>query len=240
MKLLFRFLKIFAAIIITITVALFTASFLLQDKVAGMILKSLNKDIQTKFEFESSHLSFLRKFPKASLDLKNVLVHSSPGFDAASFGKTNTDTLLFAKSVIAEFSITDIIHGIYNIDRIGVKQGRLNIFTDTAGLINYEISADTGQVSNDILTINLDRINASDIVVTYNDLAKKLVIKGLVDDGRMKSKISGNDIDFTAVSDMRIDNFTLYGFTISRSIEASIDVALYSSPKGILSVRGSW
>jgi len=238
MKLLFRFLKIFAAIIITITVALFTASFLLQDKVAGMILKSLNKDIQTKFEFESSHLSFLRKFPKASLDLKNVLVHSSPGFDAASFGKTNTDTLLFAKSVIAEFSITDIIHGIYNIDRIGVKQGRLNIFTDTAGLINYEISADTGQVSNDILTINLDRINASDIVVTYNDLAKKLVIKGLVDDGRMKSKISGNDIDFTAVSDMRIDNFTLYGFTISRSIEASIDVALYSSPKGILFSKG--
>ena len=145
---------------------------------------------------------------------------------------------MFAKSVIAEFSITDIIHGIYNIDRIGVKQGRLNIFTDTAGLINYEISADTGQVSNDILTINLDRINASDIVVTYNDLAKKLVIKGLVDDGRMKSKISGNDIDFTAVSDMRIDNFTLYGFTISRSIEAAIDVALHSSPKGILFSKG--
>jgi hypothetical protein len=239
MKLFLKILKIFAVLIITLTVGLFTASFLLQDKVTGMILKSLNKDIQTKFEFESSHLSFLRKFPKASLDLKDVLVHSSPGFDAASFGKTNTDTLLFAKSVIAEFSITDIIHGIYNIDRIGVKQGKLNIFTDTTGLVNYEISADTGQVSDDNLTINLDRINASDIVATYNDLAKKLVIKGLVADGRMKSRISGDDIDFTAEGDMRIDNFTLYGFTISRSINASIDVALHSSPKGILFSKGS-
>jgi hypothetical protein len=239
MKIFLKILKIFAVLIITLTVGLFTASFLLQDKVTGLILKSLNKDIQTKFEFESSHLSFLRKFPKASLDLKEVLVHSSPGFDAASFGQTNTDTLLFAKSVIAEFSITDIIHGIYTIDRIGVKQGRLNIFTDTAGLVNYEISADTSQVSDDNLTINLERINASDIVATYNDLAKKLVIKGLVDNGRMKSRISGDDIDFTAEGDMRIDNFTLYGFTINRSIDASIDVALHSSPKGILFSKGS-
>jgi len=225
--------------IIIITVALFTASFLLQDKVAGLILKSLNKDIQTKFEFESSHLSFLRKFPRASLYLKNVLVHSSSGFDAASFGNTNTDTLLFARSVIAEFSITDIVHGIYNIDRIGVKQGRLNIFTDTAGLVNYEISADTGQASDDNFTINLDRINASGIVATYYDLAKKLFIRGLVDNGRMKSRISGADIDFTAEGDMRIDNFALYSFTISRSIDAAIDITLHSSPKGILFSKGS-
>ena len=225
--------------IIIITVGLFTASFLLQDKVAGMILKSLNKNIQTKFEFESSHLSFLRKFPKASLDLRNVLVHSSSGFNAASFGNTNTDTLLFARSIIAEFSITDIIHGIYNIDRIGVKQGRLNIFTDTAGFVNYEISADTSKVSDNNFTINLDRINASDVVATYNDLAKKLFIRGLVDNGRMKSRISGDDIDFTAEGDMRIDNFTLYGFNISRSIEAAIDVTLHSSPKGILFSKGN-
>jgi hypothetical protein len=238
MKLLFRFLKIFVVIIITITVALFSASFLLQDKVTGMILKSLNKNIQTKFEFGSAHLSFLRKFPKASLDLNNVLVHSSPGFNAAAFGKTNTDTLLFAKSVIAEFSITDIIHGIYNIDRIGVKQGRLNIFTDTAGLVNYDISADTGHVSDDNFTINLDRINASDVIATYNDLAKKLFIRGLVDNGRMKSRISGNNIDFTAEGNMRIDNFTLYSFTISQSISASVDIALNSSPKGILFSKG--
>ena len=34
----------------------------------------------------------------------------------------NTDTLLSAESVTVEFSITDIINGIYNIDRIGVKK----------------------------------------------------------------------------------------------------------------------
>jgi hypothetical protein len=239
MKLFLKILKIFAVLIITLTVGLFTASFLLQDKVTGLILKSLNKDIQTKFEFGSSHLSFLRKFPKASLDLRNVLVHSSPGFNAAAFGKINTDTLLFARSVIAEFSLTDIINGIYNIDRIGVRQGRLNIFSDTAGFDNYEISADTGHTSHDNFTLNLDRINASDIIVTYNDLARKLVIKGFVDNGKMKSHISGSDIDFNAYGKMRIDHFTLYSFTISRSIDADVDVALHSSPKGILLKKGS-
>jgi hypothetical protein len=239
MKLFFNLLKIFAVMIITITVGLFTASFLLRDNVTGKILKSLNKNIQTKFDFESSHLSFLRKFPKASLDLKYVLVHSSPGFDAASFGNMNTDTLLFAKSVIAEFSITDVIHGIYNIDRIEVKQGRLNIFSDKAGLVNYEISADTGKTTNDNFTINLDRINVSDITATYNNLATKLIIRGLIDNGKMKSNISGDNIDFTYEGDARIENFTLYSFKINRSINAALDLALNSSPRGVFFSKGS-
>jgi hypothetical protein len=239
MKLVLNIFKIFAVLLITLTTGLFIASFLLQDKVTGKILKSLNKNIQTKFDFESSHLSFIRKFPNASLDLKNVTVHSSSGFDAASFDKINTDTLLFAKSVIAEFSLTDIIHGKYNIDRIGVKQGRLNIYSDKSGLVNYEISADAGKTTNDNFTINLRRINVSDIIVTYNNLATKLYIRGLIDNSKMKSKIVGDNIDFIYEGDVIIENFTLYNFKINKSINAAIDLALNSSPKGIFFSKGS-
>ena len=94
----------------------------MQDTVAGIILRSLNKNISTKYEFKSVRLSFLKKFPKASLDLKNVFVHSSPGFDKTCFKGINTDTLLYAESATVEFSLTDVIRGIYDIDRIGVKE----------------------------------------------------------------------------------------------------------------------
>jgi len=77
MRLFFKILKITAVLIIIFILSLFTASILMQDKVAGYILKSLNKSISTKYEFESVRLSLLRQFPKASLDLKNVIVHSS-------------------------------------------------------------------------------------------------------------------------------------------------------------------
>jgi AsmA protein len=77
MKLILKILKLSAILVITVSVILFSASLVLQDKVAGIILKSLNRNISTKLEIGSFRLSFLRKFPNASLELKNVIVHSS-------------------------------------------------------------------------------------------------------------------------------------------------------------------
>ena len=239
MRLFLKILKIFAGLIIAITVMLFSASLLMQDSVAGIILKSLNKNISTKYEFESVKLSFLRKFPKASLDLKNVLVHSSPGFDQACFSGISTDTLLSAASVSMEFSITDIINGIYNIDRVGIKEGHFNIFTDTAGLVNYEITTKNGKDTGDDLTIDLDRINVTDIKANYNNQATKLIIKGLIETGRLKSRISGGEIDFIATSGMRIDLFRLYNTSVTKSIRADLDVNLHSSDSGILFNKGT-
>jgi hypothetical protein len=211
----------------------------MQDTVAGIILRSLNKNISTKYEFESVRLSYLKKFPNASLDLKNVLVHSSPGFDKTCFAGINTDTLLSAGSVSIEFNITDVVKGIYNIERIGVKEGRLNLFTDTAGSVNYDIYVENTEGSSDNFLLNLERINVSEIKSTYNNLATELLIKSFIENGRMKSKISESDIDFTAEGGMRIDLFRLYKFSISKGIAADVDINLHSSEKGILFNKSS-
>ncbi|MBN2862633.1 MAG: hypothetical protein JXN62_05700, partial [Bacteroidales bacterium] len=92
-------MKIFrsiAALTIVMTVILFISASLMQDSVAGIILRSLNNKLLTKYEFRTVRLSFLKNFPKASLDLKDVFVHSSPGFDISCFEGINTDTLLSA------------------------------------------------------------------------------------------------------------------------------------------------
>ena len=156
MKLLSEILKPVAVVVAGIAAVLIITAMLVQDKVAGIVLKSLSNDISTKFETGSVRLSFLRRFPRATLDLKNVLVHSSPGFDRSSFGKMDTDTLLAARSVIMEFRLMDIIRGHYNIGRIGVRNGSLRILTDTSGGVNYDIrSVKTSSSDNDLI-INLE------------------------------------------------------------------------------------
>ncbi len=102
----------------------------MQDKVADIILKSLNHNISTKLQVGSFRLSFLSKFPKAALELRNVLVKSSPDFNSESFTGINTDTLLAARNVSIEFKFTDIIRGNYTIERIRARTGRINFFTD--------------------------------------------------------------------------------------------------------------
>ena len=234
MKLTLKILKLFILLIITISIILFSASFLLQDKVADIIMKSLNKNISTGLAVRYFKLSFLRKFPNASLELIDVVVHSSSGFNSEEFTGINTDTLLAARFVSVEFKITDIIKGIYNIERIGAKSGKLNFFTDTAGHINYDISLKNKSPNSEDITINLEKINLSDIKMYYNNLAIKLITNGVIKSGRIKSRISGDIIDFTAISDLKVSGFQLNNTKISKSIDAGLNLILQRTKKGFL------
>jgi hypothetical protein len=228
-----KIFKVSAVLIIAIFIVLVSAPFLLQKKVAGIILNSLNQNLLTKLDVGSFKLSFLHKFPKASLDLKNVLVHSSPGFDSKQFSESNTDTLLFARFVSMEFSITDIINGKYDIERISAKTGQAYFYTDTTGGDNFNISAGKGN-PNDVFTINLERINLTNIKAHYNNLAIKLRIDGFINNGKLKSKISGDNVDFIAVSAMDINYFQLFNTSISRPVAVGLNLILQSSKSGFL------
>jgi len=239
MKLTIKILKLVSILVITGSIILFSAAFLLQDRVADIILRSLNNNISTKLSVGSFKLSFLRKFPKASLELKNVLVHSSSHFKPDSFTGMNTDTLLAARNVSVEFRFSDIIKGNYNIERIGAKTGIINFYIDTAGGVNYDISAEKERSGNDVFTLNLERIYLSDIKANYNNLATKLTINGIIKNGRLKSRISGNEVDFTAKADVQIDTFQLFNTKITKQITTDLDVNLHSSKSGILFNKGT-
>jgi hypothetical protein len=239
MKLTLKILKLFAILIITGSIILFTASFLLRDKVADIILKSLNKNILTKLEVGSFKLSFLKKFPKASLELKNVLVHSSSNFNSELFTGINTDTLLAARFVSVEFKITDVLKGIYNIERVGARSGKMNFFTDTAGHVNYDISAKNKSSGSGEFTMDLKRINLTGIKTYYNNLATKLIINGQIKNGKLKSRIAGSNIDFTAGAELQISSIQLYNTKIIKPVAANLDIVLRSSKSGIQFKKGT-
>ena len=239
MKFTLKILKLLLILIITVSILLFSASVLLQNKVADIVLNSLNKNISTKLTAGSFRLSFLRKFPKASLELKEVLVHSSPNFNKESFTGLNTDTLLSARFVSVEFRITDIIHGIYNIESIGARSGNINLYSDNEGLVNYDISAKKQSSGKEGFTIDLNRINLSDIKASYNNLATSLIINGVVKNGKLKSRISGDNIDFTADAEIIVDSFHLYSIKITNPVITELKISLQSSKDGVIFKKGT-
>lgn len=239
MRLILKIFKLFAILILTVLIILFSAAFLLQDKVADIIMKSLNDNISTKLDVGSFKLSFIRKFPKASLELSDVLVHSSSNFNSAGFSGINTDTLLSSRFLSVEFKITDIIKGIYKIERVSAKAGKTNFYTDKNGLVNYDISVKNISPADSDFTIDLERIYLTDIKAYYNNLATRLIINGLIKNGLLKSTISGDNIDFTATAEMQINNIQLYNTRITKPIAAGLDLTIQSSKNGILFKKGT-
>ncbi|HBC77391.1 MAG TPA: hypothetical protein DCZ51_02110 [Bacteroidales bacterium] len=233
MKLAAKILKIASIIFVSVLVLLFSLSLIMQNKVAGILLKTLNNNFSTKIETGSYRLSLIRKFPKASIELKNVLVHSSPDFDRAAFGGIKTDTLLAAKSASIDFRSIDMLRGTYTFTKISVRSGKLNLYTDTSGHYNYDISKNDDKTDGaDNVKLNLNRINLSDIGFVYNDRRVDLIIGGIFKDGQLRSKIRGNNIDFSGKSKVNFELFRLGSFSIRQSIAAELEVGLNQNEKG--------
>ncbi len=230
--------KLLAILILTFSMFLLVASFLLKDRVGFIILRSINKNLSTKLEVGSYRLSFLRRFPNASLELKNVLVHSSPNFNKAAFKEISTDTLLSARLIIVEFKITDIIRGVYNIERISAKSGKANFFTDASGHVNYNITVISKNPGKEETTIDLERINLTDINAYYHHLGSHLIVGGPIKTGKLKIRILGDVIDFTGGTDLKISRFELYNFMMDKTVPAKVDISLQSSKTGMRFKKG--
>ena len=233
MKILFKIFKLLSILILIVFLFLFAASRLMQDKVAEIILKSLNDNISTKLQVGTFRLSFLSKFPRASLELRNVIVYSSPKFNSAAFSGINTDTLLTARNVSIEFKYTDILIGNYTIERIRARGGKMNFFTDSEGRVNYDISKGIRKPESDVFTIDLKKIYIADIRAYYNNLGTKLILHGAVRKGTLKSRIHGDNIDFNASGEIQLDSIQLYGTRINKTIVTEADIDLQKNKSGI-------
>jgi hypothetical protein len=233
MKILYKISKVLAIIIISGLIILFAAARLMQDKVADTVLKSLNNNVSTKLHIGSFSLSFLSKFPKASLELRNVLVNSSPDFNYAQFRGISTDTLLAVRNMSVEFKITDIIRGNYTIEKIRAKTGKAIFLTDTTGMVNYDVSVKGNKSGSDDFTIDLRNIYVADIKCYYNNLATKLIINGSVNKGTLKSRISADNLIFSAKGKLQIDSLRLNSTTINKTIMADADIDLDKTKSGI-------
>ena len=240
MRMFFKILKICIFIVIFLTLSLFSAAFLFQEKVADVVLNQLNKSLSTNIELGSFSFSFIRRFPQASLNLKDVTVFSSPNFDKKAFGSVAIDTLLTAKSISVEFKIPDILKHNYTVASVNITDGRVNLFSDRLGMVNYNVEMKGEGGKDTELILDLEKINLNRVYLSYLNLAIDLSLKANISNARLKSRISGDNIDFKAQARMQTDSFSFSGFSLPVPVITELETELQTSDisthikKGIL------
>jgi hypothetical protein len=239
MRLTLKIIKWIAIVVSLILVLLFASSQFLKSDMVNLFISAINKNISTKIEVGSGSFSLISKFPKATVKLENVLVHSSADFDHTQFKKINTDTLLFARSVLLEFKMADMVKGIYNIETMGIEKGILNLLSDSTGGVNYDIYNGKASGSGKDFAVSLDKIIISNLDAVYINTATKINIKGLIRNGRFRSRIAGNNLDLTASSVMQLSRLEVFPLFLKTSTTCAVDLNLHKSDSGIFFRKGT-
>ena len=138
-----------------------------QDVVTKYVLSELN-DLQKGYtKIENVSVDLLANFPYISIDLKNITLYPS-----------KTDTLhpiYHFDDIYVGFNYTDIVSGSYQIKKIKIKKGELNLEKYKDGSLNlllakdFKQKAEANQADTSKFRLKLKEIILEDIKMTKKD-----------------------------------------------------------------------
>ncbi len=201
------------------------ATFIFDRQLTAILVKTVNNQLSVKLEFETARLHLLKRFPGASVEFNNVIINSSPRFATEQFQSIETGILLKADRASFEFSLKDLLNKNYTIESISLNRGLLQLLTDSAGGVNYEIRSRTIQSNNDNI-INLEKVNIRDLSVNYINKATGLIFSGTVENSKIKAHFDNKTFDLIITSVLTLEQFGVNTIKIHPDARFNADIKL--------------
>ncbi len=165
---------LFLGIIILLAIAV-SVSLIYEDEVSQYLIEELNEYVSSEVEIEEVNFSLIKKFPKASLEFKNVRAFSKEGYFKEICG-FKTDTLFNAKSLFIELNILDIITKNYTIKSIHLDNGSVNLFIDRFGDPNYIFWNQNPENESEEFTLKLEQVKLTNSEVLFCNEATSFIV----------------------------------------------------------------
>ena len=170
MKSLRKLLLLVVSVIVLFLITGLILSFTYEDAVIKYLKKYLNKHLTTEIEVSRIRFSFIKKFPNATIELRNIVIHSGLGVNNKEFLELDTDTLLSARSVFFEFSLPGILKNEYKLKNIRIVDGKFILLRDSRQRSNYNIWEKAKDSDQEESSLTLQNIILSNIKIRYLDL----------------------------------------------------------------------
>ncbi len=202
--------KIIIGLCVAIIIALIAVPFLFQDKLVALIKDTINNNVNAKVEFADANLSLIKHFPKASIDLSNVLVTNYAPFEG--------DTLVYTEHITIDLKLNEIFKNAseqLNISSFAIDNILVNVLVDEKGRTNYDIAKKSDNTTSEETTseassfkLSLDSYAITNATVNYRDQQGKMTF------GLFEFNHSGSG-DFSAkTSELSTETSTLVSFTM--------------------------
>ncbi len=143
-----KVVKTLSIVIAIVVIALFTVPFLFKEQIENTIQNELNKRINAELSFEKVSLNLWQHFPKASINISDLLITNENSFE--------NDTLLSIENIQLTTTLTALLNT-PKIDYFSISNGFINLETTINGEFNFDILKAESSTS-----VSEDNTNSSD------------------------------------------------------------------------------
>ncbi|MBN1116017.1 MAG: hypothetical protein JXA77_02350 [Bacteroidales bacterium] len=242
-----RYRKLITAIlilwIITIGVGLlFSRS--MQTKVVNMLSKQANRYIQSEIHIRKSdiHFSVFKRFPLASIELRNVCVKIPAGFNTKLSRTFKGDTLLFARNLYLQLNLFSLFSDEYDLQRIEINKGYLQILTDKAGNSSLDILRKNNDSPGGGLKTRINAFSMEDVRIYQSDFNSASSSQIFIKKANVSGEFAADNFAVKMKSSGKIEQFTAKGQSLNPYQSFDLDVSIgnkeniYRLDKGYFSI----
>ena len=232
-RILKRIFWIFTLLLVLLVAGGVSLAYIYEDEVKQYVVEQINKQSKTKIKVEKIELSFLRRFPMAALEFKNVEV-------AEALESGTAGNLLQAENIFLKFNVIDLIQNRMVLKNVEIVGAKLNLVVFENGSDNFHVFevADTGK-SN--LLLELNRVSLHKSELHYSNYASKQYLDLKINKILLSGKFSeaGFDINVSGNTLIRQYNSEDYLMLSNKTLALDVDFGLDTQSGSYIVRRGN-
>lgn len=198
-------------------VSLFIFSKIFEDKIIAKAIEIINDKVAVPISVSEVNLSVFHSFPFLTVDLINVEIDSPKEFDPKHFADLDKTHLASFNNVYISFNLKSVLSKSFDISRISLSKGSINILVNKKGLSNYQVfkTKDDHNEKNTEQSkeLNLKSVQFDDITVNYVNLYKQLGVYTHTRQYLAKGKFVNEKYSITTRGSVQLNKYSSHEFS---------------------------
>ena len=190
-------------ILLFLMIAMTILSFSYDKTIVKQLKKYLNEHLLTEIIIDRIDFSMIKKFPYATVEFSNVLIKSRAGLNYSGPALASKDTLMSASKIYFQFGLLGLIHNEFQLKKIHMTDGKINVFTDPSGRNNYSIwKSSDKEIEGEGYTFDFNNVILSDFNLHYFNLKNPVIVHSFIDKMVFSGSFSGENGRYALKSEL--------------------------------------
>jgi hypothetical protein len=226
-------LKKFALVLLVLWFVFIVAGLLLsrsfQGKIIDVLTDQADKNLLVEVHIRKSdiHFSLFKKFPLASVELRNIMVKVPSALNIEALNAAHGDTLLYAKNIYLQLNLRSLLKKQYQLQKISMNQGFIQILTDKNGHSSLDIIKPSDNKNN--FQTNIQSLSLSDVTIFTKTEESSFQSVINLDKGEVSGTFSETDFSIVLKSDGLIEELFVQGEKLQPMQKYKVDIAIVRS-----------
>lgn len=207
-----------------------------EKEIIHSVVTELNREIETKVDVKDIQFTIFRHFPMATVEFKDVLIHSPKSFLKAN---PKQDTLVWAKNIYLEFNIWDVYQANYILKQLQLKDAIVKMYIDRKGEDNFHFTKPSNDSLSTKFSIDLSKVILTRVDYQFNNAILSSQFKLFANKFALKGNLSDDEFGLTTSGSLKLNKIEINKINYLMHPETSLNIDLLVNNSKVEIKKGS-